>query len=696
MTKKHKDDTMFKAEWRNLRKNPMLVISLAVILLIPIMYAGFFLGSIWDPYGNTDNLPVAVVNNDEGVEMVNKSVNIGDELVKKLKDNKDIGWQFVSEAEAKEGIEKGDYYMQIVVPSDFSKNVASVTDPQPKTSTLTYTLTPSRNFVASLLTNQAAQNVNQEITSTVNKAYVGTLLEAVKSTSDGMNKAASGASSLATGGQQLQNGVSLYANGVNQLAQGQSSLTNGLKTLDDGTKSLKSGVQTLTTQLPTANQIDQLTSGVSQIEQGLATLQNSVSAPNPAVDSLQQAVMNDSTALQKSLQDFQAKATEGQPAIARLTIAAQSADSEVEVSTNDLQTALDLIKSSQAVAKQSSELLIDLSQLTTALATQKSQLSAGVTSLNTGMSNLAPNLNTALNGYTKISTGSSQLQAGAGQLQTGSDSAYRGSQQLLSGVAQLDGQSANLQNGVGQLASGSTILSQSLASASDQLASQPTGAATLDHIVKPVALKEESIGNVPNYGYALSPYVISLALFVGALVFNVIYPVRKVYSKPENAKRWWLSKMSVAFAVSIGQALIMIAIMVWGLGLRPEQPALFVLLTMITSMTFMSIVTLLVIAFDNVGRFLAMLLLVLQLGSSEGVFPIILSPKFFQALNPFMPMTYSIHGFRETISAGLGSAVFWKNILILVSIMIVTNLLLVLFLKIHGNNKFKNELLNED
>lgn len=695
MTKKHKDSTMIKAEWRNLRKNPILAISLLVILLIPVMYAGFFLGSIWNPYGNTGNLPVAVVNNDKGAVIAGIDTNIGDELVKKLKDNKDIGWKFVSEATAKEGIENGDYYMQIVIPSDFSENAASVTDPQPKASTLTYTLTPSKNFVASLLTNQAAENVNQEITSTINKTYVGTLLDAVRSTSEGMSEAATGALTLTTGGQQLQNGLFLYTNGVNQLASGQANLTNGLKTLNDGTKSLDSGVQTLADQLPSANQIDQLTSGVSQIEQGLASLQTSLSTPDPTVDSLQLTVMDDAAALQGSLYDFQAKVTAGQSAIANLAAAAQTTDSAVTISTNDLRTALDLINSSQAIASQSSRLLIDLSKLTTALSTQKTQLAAGVASLNAGMSNLAPNLNTALNGYTKISSGSNQLQAGVGQLQIGSDSAYRGSQQLLDGLTELNSQSTNLRNGASQLVGGSTTLSQSLASASNKLASQPTGSATLDHIVKPVTLKEESIGDVPNYGYALSPYVVSLGLFVGALVFNVIYPVRKVFSEPENAKRWWLSKMSVAFAVSVGQALVMIAIMVWGLGLHPEHPALFVLLTIITSVTFMSIVTLLTIVFDNVGRFLAMLLLVLQLGSSEGVFPIILSPKFFQALNPFMPMTYSIHAFREAISSGLGPSVFWKNVLILVLIIIATNLLLVLFLKIHGNNRFKNELVSE-
>ena len=152
--------------------------------------------------------------------------------------------------------------------------------------------------------------------------------------------------------------------------------------------------------------------------------------------------------------------------------------------------------------------------------------------------------------------------------------------------------------------------------------------------------------------------------------------------------------MSVAFAVAIGQALVLDAIMVIGLGLHPDQPGKFILLSIVTSMTYMSIVSFLAIALDNIGRFLAMLLLVLQLSASGGVFPILLSSGFFQAVNPLMPMTYSIYGFREAISSGLGAGVYWSSLLILVAIGVVANLMLITAFRIHGNRRFQHESID--
>jgi putative membrane protein len=111
-------------------------------------------------------------------------------------------------------------------------------------------------------------------------------------------------------------------------------------------------------------------------------------------------------------------------------------------------------------------------------------------------------------------------------------------------------------------------------------------------------------------------------------------------------------------------------------------------------MTYMSIVSFLSIALDNVGRFLAMLLLVLQLGAAGGAFPILLSSGFFQAVNPLMPMTYSIYGFREAISSGLGTNTYWSSLLILVAIGVVANLMLITAFRIHGNRRFQHESID--
>jgi putative membrane protein len=685
--------TAFRSEWKHLATHRMLIISLIVILFIPIMYGGFFLGSIWDPYGNTKHLPVAVVNEDKGAELHGTHVNVGADLVTNLKDNHDMGWQFVSSDQADKGIQDGTYYMKVVVPSDFSAHAASVTSATPQQSVLQYTLTPSRNYVASLLTKEAATQIQQTVASNVTDAYVSALLQSVSTLGDGLTVAANGAAQLASGSATLQSGLADYTSGVASLTTGQTSLSSGLSSLSSGIASLRQGSSQLAAGLPTASQLNQMSSGVTQIQQGLAALNTAVSTTNPTLAQQQQAVMNDVTALHQALINYQSALTADSSSIYTLTTLANSGQTTVSVNTSDLQATLAIITDSQTVASDAVSLLTNLSALDQTLAAQQTSLQSSVGSLSSGMNTLTPNLQAAIGGYSVVVQGNQQLFDGLTTAYGGALTAKEGSTQLLDGTKTLDDSSTALLGGAAQLTTGSEKLSLSLSDASAQVSLQPTGELTKDQIVTPVKVDETIRGDVPNYGYALSPYVLSLGLYVGALVFNVIYPIRRFFEKPRSARAWWFAKASVAATVAVSQALVLGAIMVFGLGLHPDHPGQFVLLTIVTSLTYMSIITSLTIAFDNIGRFFAMLLLVLQLGAAGGVFPILLSSSFFQAANPFMPMTYSIYAFREAISSGLGAHVFWANIAVLIAIGLAANLLLILFLRIHGMRHFKHEAI---
>ena len=148
-----------RAEWANLRHNRMLLISCIALSIIPILYGGFFLGSVWDPYGSTEHLPVAVVNEDQGAVLNGNFVQIGQQTVDNLKHNHSMKWEFVSADEATKGLNDGAYYMCITIPRDFSAKAATVTTSSPQQSVVEYTTTPSRNFVGSVISNQAAQQV---------------------------------------------------------------------------------------------------------------------------------------------------------------------------------------------------------------------------------------------------------------------------------------------------------------------------------------------------------------------------------------------------------------------------------------------------------------------------------------------------------------------------------------------------------
>lgn len=681
-----------RAEWRSIRTHRILLVSIIVMLFIPIMYGGFFLGSIWDPYGNTSHLPVAIVNDDEGAQLDGTTLHIGDDLVENLKSNHDMGWQFVSADRARQGIEDGSYYMSLTIPKDFSQHATSISSPDPTKSTVEYILTPARNYVASLLTKQAAQQIAQTVSTSISKAYISAIFEHIATLQSGMSRAANGADALSTGSQVLSKGVDSYTVGVAQLQSGQVVLDTGLTEIASGSQSLKNGLVSLHGGLPSSGDVSQMKAGVAAIQQGLSSLDSAVEHPDATMVAQQNLVMADAATLQQKLVTYQVAITTAQSSIGALQAAIASSQPTAVVSAQDI---VAVVSASGDVAVQSTNLLTHLSTLTTMLTSQQAALGTSIGTLHAGMTALAPNLTMSLDGLTTISQGTLQLLGGATQLSTGAVAAQSGSRQLVEGSTKLTVSSAALVDGAAQVASGSAQLSTALSDASSQLALQPTAEATVDQVVTPVSTSKIEKGDVPNYGYALSPYVLSLGLFVGALVFNVIYPVRRFFTKPKNAWSWWVAKMSIAGAVAVGQALILSAIMVYGLGLHPDNPGQFVLLSIVTSMTYMSIVTLLAITLDNVGRFIAMLLLVLQLGSAEGVFPIVLSPAFFQAVHPFVPMTYSIYAFREAISSGVGSDVYWRNLAALIAIMIGASALTVLFFRVHGMRHFRHESIDD-
>ena len=688
---------MLQAEWKHLFNNKILLISMAVISFIPILYSGFFLGSIWDPYGQTKNLPVAFVNEDKGASLNGKSLNVGESVEKKLKDNHDLGWEFVSKQQADEGVNNGHFYAVVTIPSDFSQKAASITESEPQQAVINFTTTPAKNYIGSLVSNQAATKVKSSVSEQITQAYAKGILENLDKLGMGLDTAANGASTLHDGLGRLQSGTQTYVSGVKQLAVNQQSLTGGLAQLSDGSRKLQAGLGQLSNNLPTESQLSQLSDGMKQLQSGINQLNASVSNPSPALVAQQNKVKTDAQTL---AQTMQASAPDLLAAGGTLqTLGAQAAASGSDSTTISLPQISNISRAltkTQIISAQMETLREDLQALTQQLLAQQTQLQAGVSALNNGVNQLTPNAITAFNGYNSVRFANNQLLAGSASLANGLSEAKSGSQKLANGASLLESRSGALIDGTSQLASGADTLANKLADASNRIKIQPTGATTQQQIANPVKSEMTEKGNVPNYGYALSPYVLSLSLFVGAIVLNVIYPIRKTFSEQESAIRWWLSKASVAGVAAFMQATILMLVMVFFLGLTPEHPAHFIGAIYLTSFAYMSIVSLLVIVLDNPGRFLAMVLLVLQLGSSEGTFPIQTANGFFQAINPLVPMTYSIRALRQAISGGLDNAFYGGSMWVLAGFLLVANLLTIGFFAYRGKRKFAHTSVDGD
>ena len=687
---------MVRAEWQHLCKNKILLLSMAVISFIPIMYSGFFLGSIWDPYGQVKNLPVAFVNEDKGAQLNGQALNVGQSVEQKLKDNHDLGWEFVDKQQADDGVNSGHFYAVVTVPTDFSAKAASITAAQPQQAVIRYTTTPAKNYIGSLVSNQAAEKVKTSVAEQITQAYAKGVLENIGKLGDGLETAASGAATLYGGLAQLQAGAQTYTGGVRQLAVNQRAMANGLARLGDGSRQLQAGLGQLSNGLPSESQVAQLTNGMKQLQAGLNQLNTSVHNPSPTLVSQQNKVQNEAQALAKTMQTSLADLLAAGVVLKDLGSQAVASGGSTTITLPQISQLSRALSKTQTISVQAAALLKDLQILTQSLSTQQAQLQTGVSTLNNGVNQLAPNAITALNGYNSVRAANNQLLAGSTSLTNGLAQAQTGSQQLANGAQLLDSRSSILTNGTSQLAGGADTLATKLTDASRQLKIQPTGAATQQQMANPVKSETIKQGDVPNYGYALAPYVLSLSLFVGAIALNIIYPIRKTFAEQENAFRWWLAKASVTGVAAFVQATILMLIMVYCLGLVPDHPANFIGAIYLTSFVYMSIVSLLVIVLDNPGRFLAMVLLVLQLGSSEGTFPIQTANGFFQAVNPLVPMTYSIRALRQAISGGLGSSFYSDSMWVLAGFLLAANLLMIGFFIYRGKRKFAHTSVDGD
>jgi putative membrane protein len=193
---------------------------------------------------------------------------------------------------------------------------------------------------------------------------------------------------------------------------------------------------------------------------------------------------------------------------------------------------------------------------------------------------------------------------------------------------------------------------------------------TYDMMAAPVDVKNEKINHVPNYGTGFAPYFLSLGLFVGALLISIVYPLKEPANRPSSGMGWFLGKFTVLTTVGIIQSLIAAGILLFGLGLEVESVPLFLLSTIITSLTFLALIQMLVTILGDPGRFVAIIILILQLTTSAGTFPLELIPRALQPISALLPMTYSVAVFKAVISSG-DFGFMWQNLFILLGYFLV-------------------------
>lgn len=327
---------MIKAEFENIAKHKILTATICAMMIIPFLYSVFFLKSVWDPYGNTGHLPVAVVNKDQSVKFQSKNFAVGDQLVDQLKENEDLDWHFVSAEKAQYGLSHKKYYMVITIPENFSKNATTVLNKKPKKMELTYKTNDSLNYIGEVISKQGATQVNASVKESVSEAYADTMFKVIKKVGGGFKTAANGAKKLSDGSKTLSDGLNTYTAGVDTVNKGVMTLNAGVVPLGSGVLQLTTGSSTL------KNGIDTYTAGVDTVNGGVQTLKGSVPALTSGVGQL----YTGSNALTSGLNELKSHSKALNDGAGLLSSKLKEADDKLKVlSTKEAQEQLQQVNS---------------------------------------------------------------------------------------------------------------------------------------------------------------------------------------------------------------------------------------------------------------------------------------------------------------------------------------------------------------
>ena len=544
---------IIKKDFKSAFSNPIVTIVLIGLIILPSLYALLNIQACWDPYGNTGDVAFAIANLDEGASFEGKDINVGNELVKDLKNNDKFKWTFVSEDELRDGVYKGDYYAGIIIPKNLSENLVSIAGDDPQQAKLEYIVNMKQNPVAAKLTDSGSNAVynalNAKIVEIINLAAYNKLGELQEGLSSGASKLANGGSQLQAGSAKIASGASQVENGVGQVEDGASQVQQGASDVDAGASQVKDGAS-------------QVKDGASQVQQG----------------------------------------------------------------SEELESAVDPSLIPEGPVKEYVE------------------------------------------GNVKLADGAGQVADGAGQLADGSVSLAEGSSKLAQGSSDLADGSVKLAEGSLSLAAGSQLLSgaatQALFTAAGSLASSAESLGSItginetilgDYFYAPVKLDRHELFSVPDYGSQVSPFYLVLSMWVGALITCAMLKPGTSQGTKYSPLEMYAGKVVIFLIMSLLQATVTI-IGAHILGIYIENEILFALSCYLVSAVFMVLVYSIVSALGDVGKAIAVVLLVIQISGTGGIYPVEIMAKFFNVMNPYLPMTYAITLIRE---AQLG--LIWSN-----------------------------------
>ena len=623
-------------------------LAILALSLVPLLYGAIYLYANWDPYGNLDGIKAALVVDDEGTDTEDGRLDVGATVQENLLEDGTFDWEIVDSADAANtGVKDGTYEFALAIPEDFSANLASTSDlGNARQASLHVITNDANNYLLSSIVDKLTASVHDSVAAEVGEETASKLLTGFSTVHTQLQKAADGAGqlsdgaasadsgagelktgldTLSTGAHTLESGQQQLLSGATQLSSGAGELSAGAGRLSSGANDLSAGLGQLssaTAQLP--QQTQELAAGARLVADGTASLNTAVS---DAARAAQQNVTDAVTGLvQRGVLTPEQAATLGQELAGA-------------------QTGAGGLEQLQALAAGAE-----------AVATGAQQLADNTPALTQGISDAGSGASALSAGAAELSTGADQLSAGAGDLAAGQQQALDGTRQLAAGANSAAAGAGTLKDGLAQLKDGSAELASQLGEGAGNIPNpnEEERANASSVIADPLTVSTVDQAKAGTYGAGLAPYFLTLAMWVG--IFMLAQAMRPISRRAlaSNAPAWkialggWLPFL----AVSLVQATLLYAVVRFGLGLDPAHPVLAWVLLLMAAMAFSALIQGIVALLGSVGKFVVLILLVLQLVSSGGTFPWQTIPAPLHVAHDLLPMGYMVTGLRQLLYGG--------------------------------------------
>ncbi|QFF97675.1 YhgE/Pip domain-containing protein [Psychrobacillus glaciei] len=709
---------IFRTDIQNICRNWVAAVLIGGLIFLPSLYAWLNIYASWDPYAHTNQLPVAIVNEDAGAEVHGDKLNVGNELVNTLKNNQDMEWSFTSRKIAMEKVEYGDFFAVIIIPKNFSEKLASVLSDYPEKATMEYYVNEKINSIAPKITEKGAsvivENVSSQFTATVNGIIFNLFnnlgVELEKDMPDIKNfeeyvikvqKDLPAIHELLTGTQDdIASAQSIIHKAQSLMPQAKEITANGIETIETALSFLSKAQNRLNTMAPViendlekvlkmSKEMLQTTQNIkpnfTELDKLKKELDNKMTSSIQTVHSIEEDLnwlnnLNHAESLSSLILNQQEKLTEAINKTAHLKKLLLEAQTNTGVINEQVigkeQQMSAMLNDFQKVAENTSV------QLDAFIKEYKDSIEPTI------LAEVNNARNTLQNATVTLRSIQDTLPKVERTLKNTDDHIKEGKKTLDLAVSQYP----YISHKVNELAErikkvqGETNINEII----ELLRNDPE--AERSFFEEPVILNENKLFPIANYGTGMTPFYTVLAIWVGCLLLISLLATDVKHDKIIREREVYFGRLFTFSAIGLLQALIVTIGDIVLLGVDVKDSYWFVLFGFLISFVFMTIVYTLVSVFGDVGKAFAIVMLVLQIAGSGGTYPVVLLPKFFQWINPALPFTYAVSLMREAVGG-----ILWQRVIQDIIFLILTALAFILFatfLKEKVNHKTR-DLLNK-